>query len=605
MGETVDFEPAAVRERYLAERDKRLLPGRAEIRDLDADARVARYREDPFTPFVPRDPIDEDLDAVIVGAGIAGVCVGARLREAGLDGIRMLDEAGGIGGTWYWNRYPGLMCDVESYIYLPMLEEMGYIPSDRYAKGEEIRRHVLGIADRYDLTGPALMHTKSESSTWDPDLHRWVVRTDRGDTLRARYLVLATGILNLMKIPQIDGMEDFAGPSFHTARWDYDVTGGDGNGGLHELAGKTVALMGVGGSGIQVLPHLAEAAERVYVFQRTPSPIGVRDNRPTPAGFTDDFGPGWQRRRMENFQSVMLGLPVDDDLVDDAWCHNFARTRNMPRDPAWTASEYAARVEEVDYEIMEEHRSRIDEIVEDPRTAEALKPWYRYLCKRPLFHDEYLAAFNRPNVTLVDCPAGVDRITATGVVVEGDEIELDCIIYATGFEGESTPLARRVRHEVVGRDGVTLAEKWGDGARSLWGMTSRGFPNMFIMPAPFQQAVVTVNYTHVAVEGAEHIAAVVRALDDAGIEWFDVEQAAEDRWVQAVVDRFVDASALMSMCTPSRINNEGHPEDVPPSNGNYGGGLGDFFGYRDLLAAWRDAGGFEGFELHPAAPTRA
>ena len=592
------FDAASVRERYLAERDKRLLPGRAAIRDLDDDRRYATYRDDPFTPFAERDPVDEDLDAVIVGAGIAGVCVGARLREAGLGGIRMLDEAGGIGGTWYWNRYPGLMCDVESYIYLPMLEEMGYLPVDRYSKGEEIRRHVVAIAEKHDLAGPALFHTKSESSTWDPDLHRWVVRTDRGDTLRARFLVLATGILNLMKIPRIEGMEDFAGPSFHTARWDYDVTGGSQDGGLDKLAGRTVALMGVGGSGIQILPHLAETAERVYVFQRTPSPIGVRANRPTPEGFADDFEPGWQRRRMENFQAVMLGMPVDEDLVDDAWCHNFARTRNMRRDPSWTPREYAARVEEVDFEIMEEHRARIDEIVEDPRTAEALKPWYRYLCKRPLFHDEYLHAYNRPNVTLIDCPAGVDRITETGVVVDGDEFEVDCIVYATGFEGESTPLPRRVRHQVVGRDGITLAEKWGDGAKSLWGMTSRGFPNMFIMPAPFQQAVVTVNYTHVAEEGAEHVAAVVGALDDAGVGWFDVTQEAEDAWIEGVVDRWVDMSALMSMCTPSRINNEGHPEDVPPANGNHGGGLGDFFGYRDLLAEWRRAGDFEGFELH-------
>ncbi len=593
------FDAEAVRARYLAERDKRLVPGRADIRDLLSDDRFARYRADPFTPFVERDAIDEDLDVVIIGAGLAGLCVGAQLRMAGVDRIRLIDEAGGIGGTWYWNRYPGIMCDVESYIYLPMLEEMGYTPVDRYSKGEEILRHLIAIGEKYDLADDALLHTRNESSTWDENLGRWIVRTDRGDTLRTSYLVLATGILNLMKLPQIEGMEDFGGASFHTARWDYDYTGGDADGGLEGLAGKSVALIGTGASGIQVLPHLAEAAEKVYVLQRTPSAVGVRGNRPTPAGLIETLEPGWQRARMDNFQAIMLGLPVDEDLVDDGWTHDFARTRNMRRDPTWSAAEYAARVEEMDYQIMQEHRSRVAELVDDPETAEKLKPFYRYMCRRPCFHDEYLGAFNSPNVALIDCPAGIERITETGLVVNGEEIDLDCIVYATGFEAEATPLPRRVGHDVRGRGGVTLEEKWAEGASSLWGITSRGFPNMFIMPAPAQQAVVTVNYTQLAVEGAEHVAETVRALEDADVEWFDVSAEAEEAWCQGVIDSYVDASQLMALCTPSRINNEGHPEDVRAVDGNYGGGLGDFFGYRRLLADWREAGEFEGFELHP------
>jgi len=600
-GSEAHFDPESVRARYLAERDKRLVPGRAAIRDLDHDERFAAYRADPFTPFAERDAIDEDVDAIVIGAGLAGLCIGAQLRVAGLDRIRLVDEAGGIGGTWYWNRYPGIMCDVESYIYLPMLEELGYTPVDRYSKGDEIRRHLVAVAEKYDLADHALLHTHCESSTWDGAVGRWVIHTDRGDSLRARYLVLATGILNLMKLPVIEGMENFTGASFHTARWDYDVTGGGPDGGLDGLAGKSVALIGAGASAIQVLPHLAEAAEQVYVLQRTPSAIGVRGNRPTPPEFVDTLEPGWQRTRMDNFQAVMLGIPVDDDLVDDGWTHDFARTRNMTPDPSWTPAEYGAAVEATDYQIMEEHRARIDEIVEDPRTAEILKPYYRYMCKRPCFHDEYLHAFNSPNVTLVDCPAGIDRVTETGLVVNGEDLSLDVIVYATGFEAELTPLARRVRHEVTGRDGITLEEKWRDGAASLWGMTSSGFPNMFIMPAPGQQAVVTVNYTHVAVEGAEHIARVVEALDEAGVEWFDVTPEAEQAWIQGVVDTYIDASRVMSACTPSRINNEGNPEAMLPRNGNFGGGFGDFFGYRELLANWRSTGTFEGFELHRRA----
>ena len=602
MGSSVGrsgFDARSVRARYLDERDRRLVPGRAVIRDLDGEEALARYRADPFTPFVEREAIDEDLDAVVIGAGLAGVCVGAQLRTAGLRRIRLVDEAGGIGGTWYWNRYPGIMCDVESYIYLPMLEELGYMPVDRYAKGDEIRRHLVAIADRYDLSDLALLHTHDDSSTWNPEIRRWVVRTNRGDTLRARYLILATGILNLMKLPAIEGMDDFQGASFHTARWDYSYTGGGPGGNLEGLKGKSVALIGTGASAVQVLPHLAAAADKVYVLQRTPSAVGVRGNRPTPPQFAESLAPGWQRTRMDNFQSIMLGLPVAEDLVDDAWTHDYARTRNLPRDPSATPAQHAAWVEEVDFQIMEEHRARVDSIVNDPRTAEALKPYYRYMCKRPCFHDEYLAAFNNPNVVLVDCPAGVERVTEKGLLVDHREIELDCIVYATGFEPEVTPLPRRVRHTVTGRDGITLREKWGEGAASLWGMTSSGFPNMFVMPAPGQQAVVTVNYTHIAMEGAEHIAGVITSLEAAGVEWFDITTEAEDGWCHGVIDRYVDASRIMALCTPSRLNNEGHPETMLPRNGNFGGGLGDFFGYRQVLADWRERGDFEGFELHP------
>lgn len=596
------FDPAAVRAKYLAERDKRLVEGRAAIRDLAADARFAGYRSDPFTPFTTRPPVTEECDAVIVGAGLAGLCAGAQLRMAGLSRIRLVDEAGGIGGTWYWNRYPGVMCDVESYIYMPMLEELDYIPVDRYASGDEIRRHLVAIADKYDLAADALLHTRSESSEWDEASARWVIRTDRGDVLRARYLVLATGILNLMKLPAIEGMEDFTGHAFHTARWDYAYTGGGPDGGLDRLADQVVGLMGTGASGIQCLPHLADAARHVYVFQRTPSAIGVRGNRPTAPDFASSLEPGWQRARMDNFQAIMLGRPVEQDLTDDGWTHHFARTRRMPRDPSWTTAEYVARMEEFDFQVMEEHRARIDDVVTDRCTAEALKPYYRYLCKRPCFHDEYLAAFNRPNVTLVDCPAGLDRVVADGVVVDGAHIALDCIVYATGFEAESTPLPRRVGHVVVGRDGVTLAEKWADGAASLWGMTTAGFPNLFLMPAPGQQAVVTVNHTHITVEGAEHIGRMVRLLEARGVRSFEVTESAEVAWTEAIVGAYIDGSAVMAACTPSRINMEGNPQSFRPRDGSYGGGLGDFFGFRQLLADWCAAGTFDGFTLDVPAP---
>jgi cation diffusion facilitator CzcD-associated flavoprotein CzcO len=597
------FDPEAVHAKYLSERDKRLVPHRADIRDLKADEHFARYRDDPFTPFIERDPVADDVDVVIVGGGIAGVLAGARLRQAGVERIRIIDQAGGIGGTWYWNRYPGVMCDVESYMYLPMLEELDYIPTRRYAFGEEIRSHLQAIANRFDLGDDAWFHTGVTRAEWQEDAAGWLIRTDRGDEVSCRWYVLAVGILNLMKLPTIAGMEDFAGHSFHTARWDYEYTGGGPDQPLTGLADKVVGLIGTGASGIQCVPPLVESAKHLYVFQRTPSAVGERGNRPTDPGFANGFEPGWQRARMDNFQGIMMGRPTEVDEVDDGWTHHYAAVHHPPRAEGMTMAEFLRGGEELDYQIMETHRLRVEELVADPATAEVLKPYYRYLCKRPCFHDEYLPAFNNPNVTLIDCPAGFDRVTELGPVVDGQQYEVDCIIYGTGFEAELTPLFRRAGHEIVGRGGVTLAEKWADGAASLFGMMSRGFPNMFVMPAPGQQAVVTVNYTQLAVLGAEFIGRAVGQLEQRGVEVFDVSAPTEEAWTQEIVDSYVDGSAVMSACTPSRINNEGHPEARKPRDGNYGRGFGDWFGYRQRLEQWLESGGLEGLELKVRSTT--
>jgi cation diffusion facilitator CzcD-associated flavoprotein CzcO len=596
-GGAATYDPEAVRAKYLAERDKRLVPGRADIRDLGTDEHFARYRDDPFTPVIERDPVTDDVDVVIVGGGIAGVLAGAHLRKAGLERIRIVDQAGGIGGTWYWNRYPGVMCDVESYSYLPMLEELDYIPTQRYAFGEEIRHHLEAIAGRFDLVADALFHTGVTRAEWHEDAARWRIGTDRGDEVSCRWYVLAVGILNLMKLPTIPGMEDFAGRSFHTARWDYEYTGGGPGEPPTRLADKVVGLIGTGASGIQCVPPLAESAKQLYVFQRTPSAIGERGNRPTDPDFAHGLEPSWQRARMDNFQAIMMGRPVEVDQVDDGWTHHYAAVQHPPRRKGMTMEEYLRSAEEFDYSIMETHRHRVEALVADPAKAEILKPYYRYLCKRPCFHDEYLPAFNNPNVTLIDCPSGIERITERGPVVDRRQYEVDCIIYGTGFEAELTPLFRRAGHEIVGRGGVTLAEKWADGAASLFGMMSRGFPNLFVMPAPGQQAVVTVNYTQLAVLGAEFIGGAVGLLEQRGVEVFDVSAEAEEAWTKEIVDTFVDSSAVMSACTPSRINNEGHPEAMNPRNTNYGRGFGDWFGYREVLERWLEAGTFEGLEL--------
>ncbi len=587
----------SMRAKYLEERDKRLVDRRAELLDLRDDENARHYRRDPFTEYERRDALTDDVEVLIVGGGMAGVVTGAELRKRGVRSIRIIDEAGGIGGTWYWNRYPGLMCDIESYIYLPMLEELDYIPKHRYAFGDEILGHFQAIADKFDLVDDALFHTRVEKTEWDESSSRWRVRTDRGDVITAKYVVMAVGILNLMKMPAIPGMDRFQGKSFHSARWDYAYTGGGIHGGLTGLADKVVAVVGTGASATQCIPHLAESAKKVLAFQRTPSAIGVRGNRPTGEEFARDFQPGWQRERMENFQAVLQGRPVDEDLVDDGWTWHFGPVQSFAKDPAWSMEEYAQRAEAFDFEIMEAHRRRIDEIVDDPATAEILKPYYRYICKRPLWHDEFLQAFNAPNVELIDCPTGIERVTENALIANGKEYEADCIVYATGFEGEVTPLFRRAGHDIVGRNGVELAEKWADGPRTLFGTMSRSFPNMFISPCPFQQSVVTANFTLATTTIATFIADTVADLEERGVTVFDVSEAAEADWCEKILATAIDSTPVMDVCTPSRMNNEGNPAGISPLASSYGGGMGDYFGFKDVLAEWQAKGDLAGLEL--------
>jgi cation diffusion facilitator CzcD-associated flavoprotein CzcO len=592
------FDPDAVHAKYAAERARRTVVDRTANLDLAHDERFRTYLTDPFTEYAPRDPVTDDVDVLVVGAGLAGIIQGVELRKAGLARIRFVDKAGGFGGTWYWNRYPGLMCDVESYIYMPMLEEMGTIPTLKYASGEEIRLHLEAIAEKYRLGDGALFHTGVESSVWDEDAARWVIRTDHGDEIRAKYVVMCVGILNLPKVPAIPGIDEFRGRTFHTARWDYAYTGGsptDPN--LANLADKVVALVGTGGSGIQCVMPLGRSAKHVYVFQRTPSAIAWRGNHPTDPEWVKTLRPGWQKERMDNFSAVMIGRPVETDMVADAWGQYAARVANFRGEPGMSPEEVALAAEAFDYQVMEEHRQRVDEMVDDPDVAEALKPYYRYLCKRPLFHDEYLSAFNLPTVTLVDCPAGIEAVTETGLVANGRHFEVDCIVYATGFEAEVTPFPRRAAHDIIGRNGVAIDTAWKDGPWTLHGIMSRGFPNLFLIPAPGQQAVITHNITHLYCEGALHIAQTLAALEARGATRVDVSEEAQAAWTQRIVDDWKDNRAFMAACTPSRLNFEGHPEAANPKAGTYGGGYGDIFAYRDLLARWRAAGTFPGLEI--------
>ena len=592
MSSELAFDPEALRARYRAERDKRL---RADANDqyLNMAGAFAHYIDDPYVaPGFSRAPLEDEVGVAVIGGGFGGLLVGARLRDAGIDDLRLIEKGGDFGGTWSWNRYPGAQCDVESYIYLPLLEEVGYVPKEKYTRAPEILAHSQAIGRRYDLYRNACFQTEVSELRWDEDAARWIIRTNRGDRMRARFVVMSNGPLNRPKLPGIPGIESFRGHSFHTSRWDYGYTGGDSNGNLSGLRGKRVGIIGTGATAVQCVPHLGEAAGQLYVFQRTPSSIDVRANRSTDPAWAATLGPGWHQQRMDNFNILVSGGFQEEDLVGDGWTDIIRKLLIMVQQDQGAAADVGKTMELADFEKMNQVRARVDTVVRDPATADALKPWYRQFCKRPCFHDENLETFNRPNVTLVDTQGkGVERITEKGVVANGVEVELDCLIYATGFE-VGTDYTRRAGYEIYGRDGESLTEKWAKGVRTLHGMHSRGFPNCFIMGP--QQSGFTVNYPHALDEQSKHVAYIVRQALDRGLRTLEVSPEAEEQWVQTIIAFARMGREFLEACTPGYYNNEGRLSDLAAQNGFFGAGSIQFF---LLLKDWRDKGELAGLEL--------
>jgi cation diffusion facilitator CzcD-associated flavoprotein CzcO len=597
----ISFDPDALRDKYREERDRRLRPD-ANDQYVEVKAEFSQYIHDPYVePGFSREPLFDEVEVVIVGGGFGGLLMGARLREAGFEHIRLIEQAGDVGGTWYWNRYPGAMCDVESYVYLPLLEEMGYIPQHKYSFAPEILEYSRAIARRFNLYEDALFQTGVTELRWDEADERWIISTDRGDRMRARYVAMANGPLSRPKLPGIPGINEFKGYTFHTSRWDYGYTGGDSNGNLTNLADKRVGIIGTGATAIQCVPHLGEWAKELYVFQRTPSSVDVRNNRETDPEWAATLEPGWQQRRMDNFNILVSGGDQDVDLVADGWTDIF---RNLTGIAAKQASrklgrrlsplEKAELMELADFKKMEGVRSRVDTVVEDTATAEALKPWYRQFCKRPCFHDEYLPTYNRPNVTLVDTGGkGVQQLTEHGVVVDGKEYELDCLIFATGFE-VGTTYTRRAGYDIIGREGMTLSQKWSEGLRTLHGLQTNGFPNCFFLG--FTQTAVTVSVPYALNEQAKHVTYILNEARRRGAETVEATAEGEQGWIDEMRDKARFAVRFYEACTPGYYNNEGNLGN--PNGffaGMYGAGPLAFF---KLLEQWRAEGDLPGVELH-------
>jgi cyclohexanone monooxygenase len=588
------FDPDALRRKYREERDKRLRDdGNDQYQEVAG--RFAHYLDDPYAePGFTREPLTDEVEVLVVGGGFGGLLAGARLRQSGVEDIRIVDPAADFGGTWYWNRYPGIACDVESYTYLPLLEEVGYMPKEKYSYGPEILSHSQAIARRFDLYRDVCFQTRVEELRWDEDEARWVVSTNRGDRMKAHYVCLATGPLNRPKLPGIPGVEAFRGHSFHASRWDYAYTGGDSSGNLTGLRDKRVGIIGTGATAVQCVPHVGEWAEHLYVFQRTPSSIDVKHNPPTDPEWAAALEPGWHQRRMDNFNALVSGVPQEVDLVGDGWTSLIRKLLVAVREGRssdFSAAGIARAAELADFEKMEEIRARVDQVVKHPETAEALKPYYRQFCKRPCFHNEYLEAFNRPNVTLVDTRGkGVERITERSVVVGDREVELDCLIYASGFE-VGTDYSHRAGFQIHGRLGESLAQRWSGGVRTLHGMHVHGFPNCFIMSNP--QAGFTANYPHMLNEQAVHLAYIIRKGVDEGLRAVEVTAEAEQAWIDQCLRKARDTGDFFENCTPGYYNNEGRIGERSAQDGFYGGGSIEFI---EILEDWRRAGTLEGFE---------
>lgn len=590
----LDFNPETLREKYRSERDKRHRDdGNAQYQQVAGD--FTHYVDDPYIDkIIIRDPLEDEVDVIIVGGGFGGLITGARLREAGVKNIRIIEKGGDFGGTWYWNRYPGAACDVESYIYLPLCEELGFVPKEKYTHAPEILQHSRNIGEKYDLYGNACFQTEVTGMQWDESAAQWQVSTNRGDRMKAKFVVMSNGPLNRPKLPGITGIDDYQGHTFHTSRWDYNYTGGGPEGDLINLANKRVGIIGTGATAVQCVPHLGAAAKELFVFQRTPSSIDVRDNRQTDPEWAKNLKPGWQKERMENFNTLTSGGIANEDMVNDGWTEiirNLASMVNFKTDNVdW--AEVPKLMEIADFQKMEQIRARAQQVVDDPSTAESLKPYYRQFCKRPCFHDDYLPTFNRDSVHLVDTQGrGVEAITAKGVIANGVEQELDCIIFATGFE-VGTEYTRRAGYDLIGKGGLKLSEKWSEGIKTLHGLHTQGFPNLFVISNA--QSGFTVNFPHAMDEQAQHICYIVKECAAGNINTVEATAAAENAWVEEIIGMSRFNQEFLESCTPGYYNNEGEPNPKSIQNGSYGAGPDAFFA---KIKRWRDEGTMEGLDL--------
>ena len=591
---------AALRAKYKIEREKRLRKEGQEQYARPAGDVVPNYAEDPHQPILARDAVVEELDVAVLGAGFGGLLASYHLMKQGVTNIRNIDTAGDFGGVWYWNRYPGIECDNDSLCYLPLLEETGFVPSRKFASGAEIYGYCKQIAETFGFADKALFHTHVESVVWDDTAKRWQVRTNRGDHLSARFVIVAAGVLNMPKLPNIKGIDQFKGKLFHSARGDYDYTGGsysDNN--MHKLADKTVAIVGTGATSIQLVPQLSRHAKKLLVIQRTPSTI---DQRPNPTFDPDEvkgWGEGWQRERIANFhRGAMDGfIPGDVDIIEDIWTEinrNIAAHMEANDWPQMGMEEFMTLREQIDYGVMERLRARVDEIVADPDKAERLKAYYRFLCKRPLSSEDYLQCFNKPNVELIDVSEtrGLQEITEKGFIANGVEHEADCIIFASGFEVTSDLDRRWGIAQFEGRNGVSIYDHWRDGPQTFHGLMTHGFPNQFYIG--YIQGGINATVTEQFGEQGNEAAYIIAETLKRGAEAVEPTLEAQEAYLKTFREIEIDVSQFQAECPPGYFNNEGEDNPKWALFRGWGHGWGAF---QALIADWRAKGDLAGLDV--------
>ncbi len=605
-----EIDIPALKEKYEHERVIRIRPdGQKQYSKIKQEF-SEEYIHDPHMPVVPRDPIIEDLDVAVLGTGFSGVLASYHLKKAGVTNFRNIDHGGDWGGVWYWNRYPGIQCDNDAYCYLPLLEETGFMPSKKYSDGSEIHDYIKQIANQFGLADGALFHTLVTSLRWDEGIKRWRVGTNRGDEIRARHVIMANGLLNIPKLPGIPGIHDFKGKMFHTSRWEYDYTGGSyRNPVLDRLADKRVAIIGTGATAIQAVPYLGKYARQVYVLQRTPSAVDQRHNAPTDPEWVKSLKPGWQKERIANFHHAAVEgrlRPGEDDQVCDFWTeisrNMAAELRAAGIEETITIEDYFARREVMDFQVMERMRRRVDALIEDRETAEKLKVWYRFLCKRPLSNDDYYNAFNRPNVELIDVSAtqGVERMTEKGFIANGQEYEIDCMIFASGFE-VSSDLDRRWGIDTFeGRDGVSIYEHWALGYKTFHGVMTTGFPNQYFIG--YYQGGLNGSTTEQYGQQGYHIAYIIKEALARGAAAVEPSEEAQAAYVQKIRETAIDISDFLNQCPPGYYNNEGKKVTDDEGKERFRYALGETYGpgwdaFEQWMQEWRDQGDLEGLVL--------
>lgn len=427
---------------------------------------------------------------------------------------------------------------------------------------------------------------------WDENLKRWRVATSRADNISAKFIVIAGGVLHKAKLPGIPGIETFSGRAFHTSRWDYSYTGGSSQGLMDKLADKRVGIIGTGATAVQVVPKLAESAKELFVFQRTPAAVGIRGNKPTDPEWFGSLKPGWQAERITNFTQAVTGAQPEIDLIQDEWTRMMrVDTRKLPEN-----EQEAQELERIDFENMQGIRQRIAQIIEDTKTAELMMPWYGQGCKRPCFHDEYLPAFNRPNVHLVDTDGkGVDQVTPTGLLVNGVEYPLDLLIFASGFE-VTTDYTHRLGFDPVGRDGISLSQGWSAGPATLHGVLSRGFPNMFMISTV--QGAQATNFVHSISEVAKHVAFLLTHCVTQNIAVIEPRADAQEDWFQTLFAQLWGVARYNTTCTPGYLNSEGGGD---MRSARAIAWMTSVLGFADYMESWRAQGDFTGFDFTPAS----